>query len=71
MTPLPKRRWSTQRQGKKRATLKAGTVQLVKCPNCSGMRINHAACPSCGFYNGKQVLKIKVKKEKKPTSEGQ
>ncbi len=61
MTPLPKRRWSTRRQGKKRATLKASGITPGKCPNCGELKQNHAVCPKCGYYRGKPVLKIKEK----------
>ena len=66
MTPLPKRRWSTRRQGKKRATLRATSRTTGKCSNCGVPKISHFACGKCGFYNGKKVLTIKTKKTKKP-----
>jgi len=65
MTPLPKRRWSTRRQGKKRATLKAVSNNAVKCSNCGELKIGHRACNKCGYYRGKQILVIKTKKPKK------
>jgi len=68
MTPLPKRRWSTNRQGRKRATFKAGSIKLVRCKNCGNLNQNHTICKKCGFYNGKQVIKIKEKKDKHSTS---
>jgi len=61
MTPLPKRRWSTRRQGKRRATLKVTTSSSVVCSNCGQLKPNHVACPKCGFYRGRQVLKIKTR----------
>lgn len=66
MTPLPKRRWSTHRQGKKRANFSALLLQKGKCPcsNCGELIKNHTACPKCGYYKGRAILKIKVKKTK-------
>ena len=64
MTPLPKRRWSTHRQGRKRATLKARNNSSSVCPNCGQPKTVHAVCPHCGFYRGKQVIEIKERKEK-------
>ncbi len=64
MTPLPKRRWSTRRQGKKRASQKLGSFTTSKCSNCGELKISHQTCPKCGFYNGKQIIKIKEKKQK-------
>ncbi|PIQ70441.1 50S ribosomal protein L32 [Candidatus Shapirobacteria bacterium CG03_land_8_20_14_0_80_40_19] len=69
MTPLPKRRWSTRRQGKKRATLKASSQSAVKCPNCGELKISHFACSKCGFYDGKKIITIKTKKVKKPVED--
>jgi len=62
MTPLPKRRWSTRRQGKKRATLKALAKTYSKCKNCGQLKATHSVCTKCGYYNGIQILKIKPKK---------
>ena len=61
MTPLPKRRISRQRQGKRRAAIKLDAVTISKCPNC-GMPIKpHNVCKGCGMYDGKLVI---AKKEK-------
>jgi len=64
MGPLTKRRWSTRRQGKRRATHKLSSHKASFCPNCHEPLKSHRACPKCGFYKGAQVIKIKVKKEK-------
>jgi large subunit ribosomal protein L32 len=37
---------------------------LAVCKNCDFPARPHEACKNCGFYKGKQVLKIKVKKAK-------
>ena len=37
----------------------------VKCENCNAPRYPHRVCAACGFYNGKQVLTIKVKSKTK------
>jgi len=65
MAPLPKRRWSTRRQGKKRATHKVENPSISYCPNCHEPIFSHSACPRCGFYKGRQVIKIKEPKKSK------
>ncbi|EKD87254.1 MAG: hypothetical protein ACD_36C00174G0002 [uncultured bacterium] len=65
MTPLPKRRLSRRRQGKRRAALKFPLGTLIKCANCGKMRLPHRACPHCGYYDGKVIFVKKVKKTKK------
>ena len=64
MTPLPKRRWSTRRQGKKRVIFKSASMADGKCPHCAKPKSPHLACKFCGFYNGEQVIKVKTKKIK-------
>ena len=34
---------------------------MMACPNCGEMKLSHNICPSCGFYDGKQVITIKEK----------
>lgn len=51
MTPLPKRRHSSQRQGKReKANLQKKMPQILKCSKCGHVKLAHRACPNCGFY---------------------
>jgi large subunit ribosomal protein L32 len=54
--PNPKRRHSKSRSAKRRTHYKAVPATLVECPNCGAMKLAHAACPSCGYYNGRRIL---------------
>ena len=65
MTPLPKRRHSTRRGGKRKAAIKLTKVAFVLCKNCGKARRPHTICPNCGWYDGKEVVKQKTKKAKK------
>ncbi|MFH2019716.1 MAG: 50S ribosomal protein L32 [bacterium] len=47
MTPLPKRRLSTRRQGKRRAAIKLALPKIVKCKNCSQPKKAHTLCTNC------------------------
>lgn len=62
MTPLPKRRHSTRRGGKRKASITLSLRGLSKCPNCGSLRIPHRVCDNCGFYDGRAVV---LKKDKK------
>ena len=65
--PLPKRRHSKTRGRKRRTHWKLPKLNLVPCPQCKELKAIHHVCKVCGFYDGKQVIEIKVKtKEKKP-----
>lgn len=71
MGALPKRRISTGRKGRRRAAIRLKIPNLVACPNCSELKKPHQACPFCGYYKGKEVIKIKIKKGKKSTKGGE
>ena len=55
----PKRRWSKERTHLRRSTWK------LEESNCGEAVLSHKACPSCGYYNKKQAVEIKVKEDKK------
>ena len=58
---VPKRRRSKSKQRMNHANWKISIPTLYVCNNCGEMAISHNACTTCGFYKGKQVLKIKQK----------
>ncbi|MDD5135944.1 MAG: 50S ribosomal protein L32 [Candidatus Omnitrophica bacterium] len=63
---LPKRKHSKSRRDKRRgANSKVYTANLSVCPQCKSMRLPHRVCPFCGYYNGKPVIVIETKQEKK------
>ena len=59
----PKRRWSKARTHLRRSTWKITNKNLVECSHCHALIEQHKACPECGYYNGKEAIKIKVKDE--------
>jgi large subunit ribosomal protein L32 len=63
MGALPKRRVSKARQGNRLAHTARKPVALELCPQCHSPRMPHHACPTCGTYNGRDVIKIKEKKK--------
>lgn len=60
----PKKRHSRARQGKRRASIKFKKSEFLMCPNCKNPTLPHMVCKICGYYDGKQVIALKVKKEK-------
>lgn len=62
--PNPKRRHSRTRRDKRRANWKLELPTLVKCnnPECETknvMHMPHHVCPTCGTYDGRQVLTMR------------
>ena len=52
----PKRRWSKQRTHKRRSTWKLETPNLATCSHCHATVMPHRVCPTCGYYNGEEVV---------------
>ena len=38
---------------------------LGKCPKCQKPILPHRACKACGYYKGREVIKIKTSLDKK------
>lgn len=58
MTPQPKRKHSSGRRDRRRSQDALKALNLVACPNCGEMRRPHTICPSCGHYQGREVIAI-------------
>jgi large subunit ribosomal protein L32 len=64
MVPLPKRKYSRARQGDRRSHLGIKTTSLIDCPQCHTPKLPHHACPTCGTYDGREVIEIETPKKK-------
>lgn len=62
---VPKRRVSSTRRDKRRSNVwKIEAPTLVKCPQCKEYTVPHQVCANCGYYNGKEIVKMdETKKE--------
>ncbi len=56
---LPKRRTSLANKRKRRTHWKLTPVTVARCTNCDEPKLPHRACPSCGYYKGRQVIAAK------------
>jgi large subunit ribosomal protein L32 len=59
MGALPKKKVSRARRGNRRTHLRLTPPTLMNCPQCQARKMTHHVCPTCGTYNGNQVLTIK------------
>ncbi|HEY56549.1 MAG TPA: 50S ribosomal protein L32 [Dehalococcoidia bacterium] len=65
MGALPKRKYAKARQGKRRSHIGlASSPQLESCPQCHSPKLPHHVCPTCGTYDGRQVIEIERPKKK-------
>lgn len=62
MGALPKQRISRHRQGNRRRHDFIAPLGLVACRNCGETKRSHHVCPSCGVYNGRQVIEIEERR---------
>ncbi|KAA2253589.1 50S ribosomal protein L32 [Solihabitans fulvus] len=55
---VPKRKMSRSNTRARRAQWKTSAVNLQECSNkaCRKPKPQHVACPSCGQYDGRQVV---------------
>ncbi|MGI8644585.1 MAG: 50S ribosomal protein L32 [Thermomicrobiales bacterium] len=61
MGALPKQRISRHRQGNRRRHHYLTLPSLVACRNCGEKKRSHHVCPTCGVYNGRQVVEIETR----------
>ncbi len=55
---VPKRKMSKMRLRTRKAANRWHAAMLHKCGQCGSSLPAHTACPSCGYYKGRQVLTI-------------
>jgi len=60
---VPKRKVSKQRGNTRFANWKLTAPALVECPHCHELKKSHRVCPSCGYYDGEQVVSSEEKKD--------
>ncbi|MFM8520244.1 MAG: 50S ribosomal protein L32 [Solirubrobacterales bacterium] len=53
---VPKKRTSSARRDRRRATHRAARARTHLCPKCYSPRLPHRVCPTCGEYAGRQVV---------------
>ena len=59
---VPKGKVSKARRNSRRANWKLALPGITECPQCHEMKLSHRVCKNCGYYNGKQVLKVEEQK---------
>ncbi len=56
---VPKRKVSRTRRDKRRSNVwKLEAPALCRCTQCGELKLPHRVCGNCGFYKGREVIKI-------------
>ncbi len=62
---LPTQKRSKSRQKRRQYQYRLKKIYLSICPKCKKPKQSHQACPFCGTYMGKEIIKLKTKKKDK------
>lgn len=54
---LPKQRHTRHRRDRARKQYDVKLTNTVTCPKCKAQKLSHRACPECGTYKGREVVK--------------
>ncbi len=58
---VPKRKHSQARKNKRRSQVWRLTApNLSKCTQCGELKVPHRVCGSCGYYKGKEIIKVEA-----------
>ena len=58
MPAVPKKKHSKGRKGGRSAHFAMRAPSLVECSQCHSAKLPHRVCPSCGYYNGREVVPV-------------
>jgi large subunit ribosomal protein L32 len=37
---------------------------MIECSRCHSLKLSHQVCPTCGTYDGREVIEVKSPKKK-------
>jgi len=62
---VPKKRTTSSKRNMRRSHHGREQVQLASCPKCSQPVRPHRVCENCGSYQGREVIDVMAKLDKK------
>lgn len=65
---VPKKHKTRSSRNQRRSHDHLAKSTLAVCKNCNFPVRPHEACSNCGFYKGKQAVKVKIKAKKVKTA---
>jgi large subunit ribosomal protein L32 len=57
---VPKRRQTSTRRDKRRATHRLKAPRVNECPVCHQPKLPHRVCPTCKTYRGREVEPLRT-----------
>ncbi|MBQ6594542.1 MAG: 50S ribosomal protein L32 [Clostridia bacterium] len=49
-----------RRDSRRSANWKLSVPGIAKCPRCGKMKLSHRVCKFCGYYDGKEIVKVEA-----------
>lgn len=62
---LPAKRRTKQSKRERAAHFALKTFSLISCAHCHRQIRPHRVCPHCGYYRGREVVKINTRSERR------
>lgn len=66
---LPSKRRTKQQKRERASHFALAETGLTTCSHCKKKILPHHVCPHCGYYRGRQVIKMDVFSKKKKKKE--
>jgi len=63
--PTPKQKHTKSRRNRRRSHLSLKKKKIFSCPKCGEPVLPHRVCSFCGQYNGKEIIDVLARLEKK------
>jgi large subunit ribosomal protein L32 len=60
---VPADKTTKMKRNKRRSHHALVPASLSNCSNCGEYKLPHLVCDTCGYYNGKEIIKAKDKIE--------
>lgn len=57
---VPKRRSSKSKIRMRKKSHRISLKLVKACPECGAPQQSHRACPSCGYYRGRQTVMVRT-----------
>ena len=59
MGAVPNKKVTRARRGRRFTAYKLKPLNPSYCSRCRSAKLPHTACPSCGFYRGREVVTVR------------
>lgn len=58
---VPERKHSQARKNKRRSNVwKLDAPSFSRCTQCGELKLPHRVCGNCGYYKGKEIVKVEA-----------